>query len=144
VPLATSLSILALAPFPAFAEVTIAPRFSPNPLELRGHVGGTVSVTDVVSQADTPTGPCTGFTHSRPNHTLVLTAFFNSLSLQVQSAEDTALAIEGPGGVWCNDDHQGKNPGISGQWLAGTYKIWVTSYSKNSAAPYTLRIREKR
>jgi hypothetical protein len=144
VPLATILAILALSQSPVFAQVTIAPNFSPNPLELRGNSGGSVPVNDIVGRADTPNGPCTGFANTKPDHTLVLTAFFDSLSLQIQSGEDTALAIQGPGGVWCNDDNQGKNPGISGQWLAGTYRVWVSSYGKNRPAPYVLRITEKR
>jgi hypothetical protein len=128
----------------ALGQTAISPRFSPNPLELRGTGGGNVSLQDIVGQADTATGPCTGYANAKPDHTLVVNAFFNSLSLRVQSSEDTSLAIKGPGGIWCNDDEQGKNPGISGQWLPGTYSIWIGSYNKNGSPKYTLRIQENR
>lgn len=124
--------------------VTIGPRFSPNPLDVQGVAGGDMSLKEIVNLAKTPTGECVGYTQTKPNQTIELTDFFESLSLVVQSSEDTALAIQGPGGVWCNDDYQGKNPGVSGQWLAGTYKIWVSSYAKNRAPAYVLRITEKR
>jgi hypothetical protein len=125
-------------------NITIGPRFSPNPLEIRGVGGGSVSVKEIAGVPESPTGSCTGFTSTKPNHTLVLTSFFDSLSLQVQSAEDTALAIKGPGGVWCNDDYQGKDPGVAGQWLPGTYRIWIASYAKNRRPAYVLRINESR
>ncbi len=129
---------------PSLDNVTIGSRFSPNPLEVRGKGGGSTPAHDLVGRSDSPTGSCTGFASTKPDLTLVLTSFFNSLSIQVQSAEDTALVIQGPGGVWCNDDFQGKNPGVSGQWLAGTYKVWVASYGKNRSPNYTLQITEKR
>ncbi len=137
--------LLAQAQSPSnLGNITIGPRFSPNPLQVRGNGGGNVAAKDIVGVSETPTGSCTGFANTKPNHTLVLTSFFNSLSLQVESAEDTALAIKGPGGVWCNDDYQGKNPGVSGQWLAGTYQIWVSSYERNRLPAYILRITEGR
>ncbi|WP_421656977.1 hypothetical protein [Leptothermofonsia sp. ETS-13] len=129
---------------PNLENITIGPRFSPNSLQVRGSGGGNVPVKDIVGISETPTGSCTGFANAKPNHTLVLTSFFNSLSLQVESPEDTAIAIKGPGGVWCNDDYQGKNPGVSGQWLAGTYQVWVSSYGKNRFPTYILRITEVR
>lgn len=73
-----------------------------------------------------------------------LTQFFNYLSLQVQSTEDTTLIIRGPGGTWCNDDSAGKNPGIAGQWLSGSYEVWVGSYQRNTYHPYVIRISEVR
>ncbi|EKQ69242.1 hypothetical protein OsccyDRAFT_1867 [Leptolyngbyaceae cyanobacterium JSC-12] len=125
------------------ANLTLSPQFSPNPLELRGKGGGSEAVSEIVRQATTPTGPCTGFASATPNHTVTLKAFFKGLSVEVESPQDTALAIRGPGGVWCNDDFQGKNPGVSGQWLAGKYEIWISTYAKNQIAPYVLRLSEQ-
>jgi len=121
------------------ASVNLSPQFSP--VELRGNTGGSTAVNDITGQATTPTGPCTGFANATPSHTIVLKGFTESLSILVESSEDTALAIRGPGGVWCNDDLVGKNPGVTGQWLAGKYEVWVSSYAKNRTAPYVLRIR---
>jgi len=126
------------------STITLSPGFSPNPTELGGTVNGTTSLKEIVGQSDSPTGQCTGFADTRPDLTIVLTDFFNSLSLLVTSSDDTALAVKGPGGIWCNDDFQGKNPGISGQWLPGIYKIWVSSYSKDHHPAYTVQITENR
>ncbi|MEX0272618.1 hypothetical protein AB3R30_26260 [Leptolyngbyaceae cyanobacterium UHCC 1019] len=121
------------------ASVNLSPQFSP--VELRGTTGGATPVNEITGRAATPTGLCTGFANSAPSHTIVLKGFTESLRILVESSEDTALAIRGPGGVWCNDDFVGKNPGVTGQWLAGKYEIWVSSYAKNRTAPYVLRIR---
>ncbi|UBF28419.1 hypothetical protein K9N68_11415 [Kovacikia minuta CCNUW1] len=125
-------------------SVSLSPGFTPNPLEVKGGANGSIALQEIVNQTDSPTGQCTGFANTQPNMTLVLTTFFNSLSLVVISSEDTALAIQGPGGVWCNDDFQGKNPGVSGQWLPGTYKVWVSSYARGRRPAYTVRIAEVR
>ncbi len=123
-----------------FENVTIRPRFSPDPMTIRGISGGAVPASDVAGRKQTPTGPCVGFMDEAPDHTLVLTSFFNYLSLVVESPQDTTLVISGPGGTWCNDDFQGKNPGIAGQWKAGTYKVWVGSYDTNNYNPYLIRL----
>jgi hypothetical protein len=141
--------LLAIAPTQAQSPqsldvVTIGPRFSPNPLEVKSFAGGDMLVKDLVGRTKTPTGECVGYAKAKPNSTIELTDFFESLSIVVQSTEDTALIIQGPGGIWCNDDYQGKNPGVSGQWLPGTYKIWVSSYASNRSPAYALRITEKR
>jgi hypothetical protein len=125
-----------------FENVTIGPKFSPASLTIRGISGGAVPAKNVANRGETPTGPCVGFVDEPPDHTINLTAFFNYLSLQVESPQDTTIVISGPGGSWCNDDSQGKNPGIAGQWQAGTYRVWVGSYDKNNYHPYIIRISE--
>jgi hypothetical protein len=125
---------------PLFENATLSPGFSPDPMVVRGISGGPQRAVDVAGRAETATGPCTGYVDTQPDHTLVLTSFFNYLNLQVQSAEDTTLVIRGPGGSWCNDDYQGKSPGIAGQWLSGTYEIWVGSYSANGYYPYVIQM----
>jgi hypothetical protein len=120
--------------------ITLSPQFSPNPTELRGTAGGTTPVTKVTGRADSPTGPCIGFANTTPNNTIVLKGEFNALRIQVESGEDTALVVKGPGGIWCNDDFQGKNPGVAGQWLPGKYEVWVSTYAKERTAPYVLRL----
>lgn len=125
-----------------FGDVTIGPDFSPDPLAVRGMSGGSVSGNQVAGRTETVTGPCTGFVDETPDHTLVLTSKFDYLKLQVQSPEDTTMIVKGPGGAWCNDDFDGKNAGIVGEWLAGTYQIWVGSYDKGKYLPYTLQITE--
>jgi hypothetical protein len=126
---------------PAFAaNVTLNPKFSPDPLELRGISGGSINAATVAGRTQTQTGTCNGFVDTEPDHTVILKTFFDYLSLQVQSPQDTTLVIKGPGGVWCNDDSDGKDPGVSGEWLAGTYQVWIGSYHKTKYVPYVLKI----
>jgi len=120
--------------------LTLSPQFSPNPTIVQGTGGGGTAIQSMIGRSESPIGPCTGYANPTPNHTLTLRAFFSSLRMTVDSAEDTALVIQGPGGTWCNDDTNGKNPEISGQWLPGKYDIWVTTYAKDKTAPYTLKL----
>ncbi len=125
---------------PIFGDITISDKFSPDPFIVRGMSGGSVPGKQVAKRVQTATGPCTGFVDEAPDHTLVLTSKFNYLKLQVESPADTTLIIKGPGGTWCNDEFNGQNPGMVGEWLPGTYQIWVGSYEQGKYLPYTLQI----
>ncbi|PMB39932.1 hypothetical protein CEN41_20585 [Fischerella thermalis CCMEE 5330] len=127
---------------PIFGDVSINPKFLPDPFEVRGMSGGSLPGNQVVRKSETSTGACTGFVDQKPDHRLQLGKKFDYLKLQVDSPEDTTLIITGPGGTWCNDDFDGKNPGIVGEWLPGTYQIWVGSYKKEEYFPYTLKVTE--
>lgn len=129
---------------PMFENVTISPKFSPDPMIIRGVSGGSVPAKNVVGRPDKTTGACVGFVDEKPDHTLELSTFFNYLSLVVESPQDTTVVISGPGGTWCNDDYQGKNPGMAGQWLPGTYNIWVGSYKQDQYYPYIIKMSEVR
>lgn len=129
---------------PIFGDVTIGNNFSPDPLSVRGMSGGSVAGQQVAGQVETPTGPCSGYFDDKPDHILNLTSKFDYLKLQVQSPQDTTLIVSGPGGKWCNDDFEGKNPGIVGEWSQGTYQIWIGSYQKDIYLPYTINITGKK
>ncbi|MGJ3248049.1 MAG: hypothetical protein ACFE0I_18445 [Elainellaceae cyanobacterium] len=123
-----------------FENVTLSPSFSPDPITVRGISGGQQAASAVAGRPETDTGSCVGFVDGPPDHRMTLTEFFDYLSLEIQSPDDTTLVIRGPGGSWCNDDYSGVNPGIAGQWFSGTYEIWVGSYQENSYHPYVIRI----
>jgi hypothetical protein len=123
---------------PVFQSITINPQFRPDPQIVRGISGGMQPAREVAGQRDTELGLCTGFVDRHPNHTLQITSPLNYLRVQVISKADTTLIISGPGGTWCNDDYDGKNAGVAGQWLPGTYSIWVGSYRKDRYAPYKI------
>jgi hypothetical protein len=123
-----------------FEDVTLSPNFTPDPTTIRGISGGAIASRELAGRTETATGPCNGFVDEQSDHRMVLTDFFSYLSLQVESPEDTTLIVRGPGGIWCNDDFSGQNPGIAGQWLSGTYEIWVGSYSQDAYHPYVIRI----
>lgn len=121
-------------------NIELNPGFSPDPLMIRGISGGSIPAAEIANRETTPNGPCVGLVDEEPDHRIVLTKFFNYLSLEVSSSQDTTLVIRGPGGSWCNDDQDGKNPGIAGQWLKGTYEVWVGSYQEDNYHPYTIKI----
>lgn len=125
-----------------FGDVTIGQKFTPNPYTVRGMSGGSVPAREVAGKRETPTGTCTGYFDEEPDHTIELTSKFDYLKLEVESPEDTTLIVRGPGGSWCNDDFDGKNPGMIGEWLPGIYDVWIGSYKKDRYFPYSLRITE--
>jgi hypothetical protein len=123
-----------------FENVTIQPKFQPDPKIIRGISGGLIEANQVADRKETPTGSCVGFVDKLPDHTINLTGFFEYLSLQVESPQDTTLVVRGPGGTWCNDDFKGKNPAIAGQWQPGRYQVWVGSYAKDNYYPYIIKM----
>ena len=127
-----------------FENVRLNSNYIPEPIIVRGISGGSVLAKKIAGKNETSNGACAGFVDARPDHTLVLETFFDYLSLQVHSPQDTTIVVRGPGGSWCNDDAQGKNPGLAGEWLAGTYRIWVGSYDQTKYHPYLLRISKQK
>ncbi|MEP0886877.1 MULTISPECIES: hypothetical protein [unclassified Leptolyngbya] len=124
-----------------FENVSLSPNFANA--TIRGISGGPVSATQLARQSETDTGACLGFVDEQPDHTMQLTSRFSYLSLQVQSTADTTLVVRGPGGTWCNDNYSlDFNPGMSGEWLPGTYEIWVGSHRVNRYYPYVIQISE--
>jgi hypothetical protein len=121
-------------------ETLLSQEFVPNPLELTGNSGGRFPANRVIARERTPTGLCLGYINALPNHIMTLEVFFDDLSVRVESEQDTTLIVQGPGGIWCSDDAEGHNPAIEGQWLAGTYQIWVGSYVQTQSADYNLLI----
>lgn len=129
---------------PMFTDVTLAPRFIPDPTQVRGLSGGEVYTEDVAGRLQTETGSCVGFVSEKPDHELTLTEFFRYLNLQVVSRADTVLLVRGPGGTWCSDDRTQLGPSIAGQWMPGNYEIWVGSLELDQYVPYQLQFTEAR
>ena len=119
-------------------NITLDGQIHPNPMIIDGMSGGTVQAVDVVNTKETSTGLCSGLVNQQPNHILILKTFFEFLKIEVSSSTDTTILVQGPGGVWCNDDYNNDNPALEGQWQAGKYKIWVGSYEET---PNSYRIR---
>lgn len=132
------------APPSLFENITLSPNFNPDAIAIRGISGGTIWAREIAARKETETGPCVGFADEQPDHVITLTNFFNYLSLQVESPADTTIIVRGPGGTWCNDDliDRGKNPGIVGQWQAGTYQVWIGSFNKKQYHPYRIKLSE--
>ena len=136
--------ILNLAGHPAVAEVSDRVVIDRNdlaqPRVIEGISGGKIPVREIARTENTATGYCDGFVQSRPNHALKLESFFEFLRLEVESSADTTILVQGPGGVWCNDDARTANPMIEGQWQAGLYQVWVGSYQANAEHNYQIKI----
>jgi hypothetical protein len=126
-----------------FEDIAIAPNAVPKALELRGISGGGIETQKKSGRKVTETGECIGFIDVEPDHKITLTKPFKYLKLQVKSSGDTIMLVRGPGGSWCSDDVSDRNPEISGDWLAGTYEVWIGSYEENTSFPYLLEVTEK-
>jgi hypothetical protein len=131
---------------PAWAQaphaLTLDQGFTPNPTVLQGTGGGDHPAADVVGVRNTPTGLCLGYIDRAPHERLTLESRFDHLELRVESRLDTTLIVSGPGGVWCNDDSDGHNPAIAGEWLPGDYRIWVGAYRADEEPSYRLYIED--
>lgn len=125
-----------------FRDITLTPGFDPDPTILRGVSGGEATAAEIAADSHTSTGLCRGFFNPNPDHKLQLSGPFPSLRLFVIGAGDTTLIVRGPGGTWCNDDYNGIDPGIAGQWLAGTYEIWIGSHHQGEYHPYAIELSE--
>ena len=123
-------------------NITLDGQINPNPMTISGMSGGSLQAIEVVNTKKTTTGDCNGLVDRQPNHILILNSFFEFLKIEVESSTDTTILVEGPGGVWCNDDYNNDNPALEGQWQEGKYKIWVGSYQETPNS-YRIRITEK-
>lgn len=121
-------------------NITIDKQLAANPLTVKGMSGGTITAKEITNIENTATGYCDGFVDRQPNHILKLNSFFDSLKVEVASQADTTIIIQGPGGVWCNDDSDSANPIIEGQWQPGIYRVWIGSYRANSSNNYQIKI----
>ncbi len=123
--------------------LTLTTGFSPDPMVLEGTGGGNRSAADVVNTQHTGTGSCLGFISPTPHEEITLQDSFSNLEMLVESELDTTLIVSGPGGVWCNDDSQGKNPAIAGEWLPGLYQVWIGAYRPQETPAYSLYISDQ-
>ena len=124
-------------------NITIDQGVTRNPLLVHGVSGGSLAALEVARTEQTATGYCDGFVNRQPNHILTLKKFFDFLKIEVDSRADTTIVVQGPGGIWCNDDTNNTNPMIEGQWQPGVYKIWIGSYQENDSNNYRIRISGK-
>lgn len=83
---------------------------------------------------------CTGFIGSQP--TVVLEVEEAGYGLMTVEADgDSVLYLEGPdGSVLCNDDWQGNHAGVSAYFAAGTWSVYVGSYSSGARFTGTLQL----
>lgn len=134
--LSLAVTVPAHAQVSNFGTVNLTPGFMPDPHAEAGTSGGQ-------SEAQRLNAACRGFIASNPDHIFNAQGRFNFLRVFAVSSGDTTLVIQTPDGqLRCNDDTYGRNPSLEGAWPAGTYRIWVGSYSRGTQSAYQLYFSE--
>ena len=86
---------------------------------------------------------CNGYVSTNPSHVMTLGAAFPHLRVMVHAAggADTTLMVRRPDGTFlCNDDSEGLDPMVEGEFPAGEYGIFVGSYTGEDHPDYTLGV----
>jgi hypothetical protein len=133
VPVAIAMSLVLTAPnFAQAQQVSISPKFQPDPLTLTGKSGG-----DKKSDC--------GYIPSEPSQVIQVTESLPYLRLTVESGGKPTLLIDGPGGRFCvlADNYSGGKPQISGFWQEGKYSLYIGDLSQ-SQYNYTLSISQQK
>ena len=119
-----------------FSTVSLSPGFMPDPHVEQGTSGGQ-------AEAQRLNSGCRGWIASNPDHIFNAQGSFGFLRVFAVSAQDVTLVVQTPDGqLRCNDDTFGRNPSLDSPWPAGTYRIWVGSYTRGTRAPYQLYFSE--
>lgn len=126
---------IALVAIPAQAQ----PRRSAAPQQ-------TLSISDAPASASVraggsdrnavPGSGCSGFISNAQPTAAVEVAGAGPLSIYAVSGTDTTILVSDPAGRWhCSDDANGSNPAVTfSQAAAGTYVVWVGTFSPDAAA----------
>lgn len=119
-----------------FGTITLVPGFTPDPHTATGTSGGT-------TDAATMNAACAGNVSGTPDHLFVASAAFANLRIMAKSDVDITLVVQKPDGSFlCDDDTDGTNPVVAGEFAPGTYKIWIGSYDAEANGRYTLGVSE--
>jgi hypothetical protein len=120
--------------------------YPPAAASVEGRIVGSYSLINI-ADADHAGNLCAGFADSNPDHILTLESDFPSLTISVDSGEDTTLLIQGPddNSIRCGQDISRSNldAQVSGEnWRAGTYRVWVGAHEQGQRFSYTLTVEE--
>ena len=109
---------------------TLDPGFEPDPVTVSVQAGGDVDFSTLSLGSE-----CVGWAVARPDVIVNLTGSGTRLRFYASSSSDTALAVLDPNDGWhCNDDTDGNNPDVTvAPSVPGTYRVWVTSHSEETA-----------
>jgi len=135
----------ALAQSANFEGITLS-AYPPAEASVDGRIVGSFSLANI-AEADEAGNLCAGFADSNPDHILTLESDFPSLTIAVDSGEDTTLLIQGPddNSIHCAQDVSRTNldAQVSDEnWRAGTYRIWVGAHQQGQRFSYTLTVKE--
>jgi len=91
--------------------------------------------------AHTLTSTCRGYFAPAPSVTLDLHRPRYVAITTVGTADLTAMVRDPHGVTTCDDDSgYGSNPRLASMLAAGTYQVWIGTYSQSQSSPYTLTV----
>ncbi|MEM1280428.1 MAG: hypothetical protein AAF827_15985 [Cyanobacteria bacterium P01_D01_bin.6] len=109
-----------------------------------GNIVGSFSLANIAG-SDQNGNLCAGFADANPDHILTLESDFPSLTITVDSGEDTTLLVQGPddNSIRCGQDISRSN--LDAQvsetnWQAGSYRIWVGAHNQGQRFSYSLTV----
>jgi hypothetical protein len=128
-----------------FDGITLS-AFPPTDNTVDGRTVGSYSLANIAS-SDINGVLCAGFADTNPDHILTLESDFPSLTITVDSGQDTTLLVQGPDDntIRCGQDISRSNMDAQvsgGNWQAGTYRIWVGAHTQGQRFSYTLTVGE--
>lgn len=128
-----------------FEGITLS-AFPPGSPSVEGRTVGSYALSNI-ADSDTNGNLCTGFADTTPDHILTLESDFPSLTVTVDSGQDTTLLIQGPNDntVRCGQDisRRDLDAQVSGNnWQAGAYRVWVGAHDQGQRFDYTLTVTE--
>ena len=87
-----------------------------------------------------PGSGCSGYIANASPSASVTVEGDGALSIYAVSGTDTTLLVSDPAGRWhCSDDANGSNPAVTfARAAAGTYVVWVGTFSPDARATATL------
>ena len=108
-----------------------------DPIVVNGIAAGDYSLGDGPERGS----GCEGYVTLEPSFVIEMAFDVPFLRVFVASDQDTTLAIRTPQGrLMCNDNTNGWNPSVEGQFLSGVYQVWVGSRHQNLSPAYRLAV----
>lgn len=116
--------------------------YPPATATVTGNIVGSFSLANIAG-SDQNGNLCAGFADANPDHILTLENDFPSLTITVDSGEDTTLLVQGPddNSIRCGQDISRSNLDAQvsdANWQAGTYRIWVGAHNQGQRFSYSL------
>lgn len=139
------LTLPAWAEAPVFGKLVVSTEFNPatGTVSGSGKTGGSTSLPAIVANKDRHGQHCLGYADKAPDFVMVLQQDIPKLKIQVESGQDTTLAIKGPDNIIRCGDDTGKNKDASvedSDWKKGEYRIWVGAINAGARWNYKLSI----
>jgi len=133
------LAAFGLAAVPAQAQ----PRRNASPQHTLAIAADAVSASVQAGGADRNAvagSGCSGFIANDSPSAAITVEGDGPLSIYAVSGTDTTMLVSDPAGRWhCSDDANGSNPAVTfAQAAAGTYMVWVGTFSPDARAAATL------